>query len=150
MSKTPNDLSPVEAMALAQAIRIADCNDVSALPDMATETVDFTVHVKGEVTRGASSSRRATNRARTSASMIMLLVSSGVTRNHSPRQIIEKWNEIGSLDKAAFKTLYNSLDAEQQSLYDECVALFESEIVGNLPLIPAKGGVKFDGLVKKA
>ena len=150
MSKTPNDLSPVEAMALAQAIRIADCNDDSALPDLTSETVDFTVHVKGEVTRGAGSSRRATNRARTSASMIMLLVSSGVTRNHSPRQIIEKWNEIGSLDKAAFQTLYNSLDAEQQSLYDECAALFESEIVGNLPLIPAKGGVKFKGSVKKA
>ena len=150
MSKTPNDLSPVEAMALAQAIRIADCNDDTALPDLTSEAVDFTVHIKGEVTRGAGSSRRGTNRARTSASMIMLLVSSGVTRNHSPRQIIEKWNEIGSLDKAAFQTLYNSLDAEHQALFNECSALFESEIVGNLPLIPAKGGVKFKGSVKKA
>ena len=150
MSKTPNDLSPVEAMALAQAIRIADCNDDTALPDLTSEAVDFTVHIKGEVTRGAGSSRRGTNRARTSASMIMLLVSSGVTRNHSPRQIIEKWNEIGSLDKAAFQTLYNSLDAEHQALFDECSVLFESEIVGNLPLIPVKGGVKFKGSVKKA
>lgn len=150
MSKTPSDLSPVETMALAQAIRIADCNDDTALPDNTSVEVDFTVHVTGEVVRGASSNRRGTNRARTSASMIMLLVSSGVTRNHSPRHIIQKWNEIGSLDKKSFQSLYDGLDDDQKALFDECSALFESEIVEKLPLIPAKGGVKFKGTVSKA
>lgn len=149
MSKTPNDLSPVEAMALAQALRIADCNDVSALPEQTTVPVDFTVHIKGDVTRGVGTPRRATNRARTSASMIMLLVASGVTRNHSPRQIIEKWADIGSLDKAAFSLLYDGLSAEEQALYNECISLFETEIVGKLPLIPVKGGVKFKGNLTK-
>ena len=150
MSTTPNNLSSVEAMALAQAVKISQCNDDSALPDQSTEAVDFTVHIKGEVTRGKGSSRRGTNRARTSASMIMLLVSSGVTRNYSPDKIIEKWGQIGSLDKAAFAQLYNNLSNEDKTLYDECISLFEKEIVDNLPLIPSKGGVKFKGSVIKS
>lgn len=149
MSKTPTDLTSVEAMALAQSIRIAECNDVSALPEQTTVPVDFTVHVKGEVTRGVGTPRRATNRARTSASMVMLLVASGITRNHSPRQIIEKWSNIGSLDKAAFSRLYDGLSDEDKEVYNECIQLFESEIVGKLPLIPVKGGVKFKGNITK-
>jgi hypothetical protein len=149
MSKTPADLTPVEAMALAQSIRIAECNDVSALPEQTTVPVDFTVHIKGEVTRGVGTPRAATNRARTSASMVMLLVASGITRNHSPRQIIEKWSNIGSLDKVAFNQLYNGLSDEDKEVYDECIQLFESEIVGKLPLIPVKGGVKFKGNITK-
>jgi len=149
MSKTPTDLTPVEAMALAQSIRIAECNDVSALPEQTTVPVDFTVHIKGEVTRGVGTPRAATNRARTSASMVMLLVASGVTRNHSPRQLIEKWSNIGSLDKVAFNQLYNGLSDEDKEVYDECIQLFESEIVGKLPLIPVKGGVKFKGNITK-
>ena len=149
MSKTPADLTPVEAMALAQSIRIAECNDVSALPEQTTVPVDFTVHIKGEVTRGVGTPRAATNRARTSASMVMLLVASGITRNHSPRQIIEKWSNIGSLDKVAFNQLYNGLSDEDKGVYDECIQLFESEIVGKLPLIPVKGGVKFKGNITK-
>ena len=68
MSKTPADLTPVEAMALAQSIRIAECNDVSALPEQTSHPVDFTVHVRGNVKRGVGTPRRGTNRARTSAS----------------------------------------------------------------------------------
>jgi len=150
MSKTPNDLSPVETMALAQAVKIAQCNDVSALPEQTSSAVDFTVHIKGEVSRGKGSNRRGNNRARTSASMVMLLVSSGVTRNHSPRKIIEKWAQIGTLDKAAFAQLYSELSDEDKSLYDECINLFEKEIVDNLPVIPSKGGVKFKGSVIKS
>lgn len=149
MSKTPTDLTPVEAMALAQSIRIAECNDDIALPEQTTVPVDFTVHIKGEVTRGVGTPRAATNRARTSASMVMLLVASGITRNHSPRQIIEKWSNIGSLDKVAFNQLYNGLSDEDKEVYDECIQLFESEIVGKLPLIPVKGGVKFKGNITK-
>ena len=99
--------------------------------------------VLSPVGRAATS---ATNRARTSNSMIMLLVSNGVTRNHSPRQIIETWREIGSLDKAAFQNLYDCMSDEEKALYNECLNLFETEIVDNLPLIPSKGGVKFEEL----
>lgn len=147
MSKTPNDLSSVERMALAQCMKIAQCNDDAALPENTSQPVDFTVHVQGTVSRGMGSDRRATNRARTSNSMIMLLVSSGVTRNHSPRQIIETWREIGSLDKASFQTLYEGMSEEEKGLYNECLNLFETEIVGKLPLIPSKGGVKFKGTI---
>lgn len=147
MSKTPSNLSPVEQMALAQCVKIAQCNDDAALPENSSQSVDFTVRIKGTVSRGAGSDRRATNRARTSNSMIMLLVSSGVTRNHSPRQIIETWREIGSLDKVAFQNLYDCMSDEEKALYNECSALFESEIVDNLPLIPSKGGVKFKGTI---
>ena len=147
MSKTPSNLSPVEQMALAQCVKIAQCNDDTALPENSSQSVDFTVRIKGTVSRGAGSDRRATNRARTSNSMIMLLVSSGVTRNHSPRQIIETWREIGSLDKAAFQNLYDCMSDEEKALYNECLTLFETEIVGKLPLIPSKGGVKFKGTI---
>ena len=147
MSKTPSNLSSVEQMALAQCVKIAQCNDDVALPENTSQSVDFTVRIKGEVSRGAGSDRRATNRARTSNSMIMLLVASGVTRNHSPGKIIETWREIGSLDKVAFQKRYDSMTDDEKHLYDECLALFETEIVGNLPLIPSKGGVKFKGTI---
>ena len=147
MSKTPSNLSPIEQIALAQCVKIAQCNDDAAMPENSSQSVDFTVHIKGTVSRGAGSNRRATNRARTSNSMIMLLISSGVTRNHSPRQIIETWREIGSLDKAAFQNLYDCMSNEEKALYNECLNLFETEIVDNLPLIPSKGGVKFKGTI---
>lgn len=147
MSKTPSNLSAVECMALAQCVKIAQCNDDTVLPENTSQDVDFTVRIQGTVSRGAGSDRRATNRARTSNSMIMLLVASGVTRNHSPRQLIETWREIGSLDKVAFQNLYDSMSDDEKALYNECSALFESEIVDNLPLIPSKGGVKFKGTI---
>ena len=143
MSKTPGDLTQLEAMALAQCIRIAECNDIVALPEKTSSDVDFTVHIRGSVSRGAGSDRRATNRARTSNAMIMLLVTSGVTRNHAPNKIIEAWGEIGGLDKASFATRVDSLSDDDKALYLECKSLFETDIVGNLPLIPSKGGVKF-------
>lgn len=147
MPKSFEDLSAVEAMALAQCVKIADCNDVSALPSGDTVEVDFTVRVKGTVSRGAGSHRRATNRARTSNSMIMLLVSSGVTRNHSPSKIMDVWRNIGSLDKAAFQMRFESLSADEKRLFSECQELFETEIVDSLPTIPSKGGVKFNGTI---
>ena len=147
MSKTLSNLTSVEMMALAQAVRIADCNDDIALPEGSSEAVDFTVTLSGTVSRGQGSSRRATNRARTSNSMIMLLVASGVTRNNSPGQIIQTWKEIGSLDKVAFERRYQALSPEDKALYDECTMLFENNIVDALPKIPSKGGVKFKGTI---
>ena len=57
----PTTLNPVELLALAQMVRLADCNDDQALPPESSAMVDFTVNVKGEVVRGSSSTRAGTN-----------------------------------------------------------------------------------------
>ena len=143
------NLTTPQLLALAQAVKLNDCNDVAALPHGKTENVDFTVRVKGTVKRGESYTRRGTDRARTPGAMVMLLVISGVTREHSPKKLIEVWKTFGSLDKKGMEARIASLDAEDAALYNECMALFQSEIVNNLPVIPAKGGVKFEGQVSR-
>ena len=149
-TKTLNTLSELELLAMAKCVELRDNNDEAALPPATSATVDFMVHVKGDLSRGPSSSRAGTNRARTAQAMVMLLVTSGVTRQHSPAQLIEAWKTFGSLDKKGMAQRVATLTTEQQDLFDECLALFETEIVGSLPRIPAKGYVKFKGDVEKA
>ncbi len=149
-TKTLNTLSELELLAMAKCVELRDNNDEAALPPATSATVDFMVHVKGDLSRGPSSSRAGTNRARTAQAMVMLLVTSGVTRQHSPAQLIEAWKTFGSLDKKGMAQRVATLTTEQQDLFDECLALFETEIVGALPRIPAKGYVKFKGDVEKA
>ena len=150
MSKTLNTISSLELLALAKAVELRDVNCETALPPKASASVDFTVTIKGELTRGENSTRSATNRARTAQAMCMLLVTSGVTREHGAAKVIEAWANFGSLDKNAMKNRIASLDPRDKALFDECMALFQSEIVDNLPRIPARGGVKFHGTVEPA
>ena len=143
-------LDPIQLLALAKCVELRDANDETALPPATSATVDFTVHVKGDLSRGPSSDRAGTNRARTAEAMVMLLVTSGVTRQHSPAQLIEAWKTFGSLDKKGMAARIATLTTEQRDLHDECLALFQTEIVGSLPRIPAKGYVKFKGDVTEA
>jgi|TARA_R110001583_G_scaffold16234_5_gene66172 hypothetical protein len=149
MTKTPSSLSAIEALAVAQGIRLSDVNDDAALPPGKDANVDFTVRFVGKVTRGKGSSRAGTNRARTAQAMVMLLVSSGATREHSPAKLIEAWKSFGTLDKDGMKARVAGLDTKDRALFDDCMALFQNEIVDSLPRIPSKGGVKFDGEVEK-
>ena len=71
MSKTLTTLSSLELLALAKAVELRDVNCEAALPPKATASVDFTVSIKGDLARGASSTRSATNRARTAQAMCM-------------------------------------------------------------------------------
>jgi hypothetical protein len=144
------NLDPIQLLALAKCVELRDANDEAALPPKTSATVDFTVHVKGELSRGPSSDRAGTNRARTAEAMVMLLVTSGVTRQHAPAQLIEAWKTFGSLDKKGMAQRIATLTTEQRDLHDECLALFQTEIVGSLPRIPAKGYVKFKGDVTEA
>lgn len=145
MSKTLNTLTDLEILALAKCVELRDANCETALPPVSTATVDFTVRVQGELTRGDRSTRAATNRARTAQAMVMLLVTSGVTRNHAPSKLIEAWAAFGSLDKNAMANRVASLSTDDAALYEECMALFNTEIVAALPRIPSKGYVKFKG-----
>lgn len=145
MSKTLNALTDLEMLALAKCVELRDANCETALPPQSSAAVDFTVRVQGELTRGDRSTRAATNRARTAQAMVMLLVTSGVTRNHAPSKLIEAWAAFGSLDKNGMANRVATLSADDKALYDECMALFETEIVAALPRIPSKGYVKFKG-----
>jgi len=149
MTKTLDSLSTIELLALAQAVRLQDCNDEVALPPVSSAPVDFTCRVKGTVERGKGSDRAGTNRARTAEAMIMLLVVSGVTREHSPAKLIEAWKTFGSLDKKGMEARKNSLSSDELALFNQCSDLFQSEIVDQIARIPAKGGVKFRGDVEK-
>lgn len=150
MAKTDiSNLSSLQLLALSQAVRLNDHNDELALPPGSSAAVDFTVTIKGNVKRGKSTARRGTNRARTAEAMVMLLVASGATRQHSPKALIEAWQTFGSLDKAGMEARIASLDAGDRNLFEDCMVLFQTEIVDNLPKIPAKGGVKFEGSVKR-
>ena len=144
------NLDPIQLLALAKCVELRDANAEAALPPSTSATVDFTVRIKGDLSRGPSSTRAGTNRARTAEAMVMLLVTSGVTRQHSPAQLIEAWKTFGSLDKKSMAQRVASLTPEQRDLRDECLALFETEIVGSLPRIPSKGYVKFKGDVTEA
>ncbi len=150
MSKTVNNLSDLELLALAKCVELRDANCESALPPKTAASVDFTVRVQGELTRGDRSTRAGTNRARTAQAMVMLLVTSGVTRQHAPSKLIEAWKTFGSLDKNSMANRVASLSSDDLALYDECMALFETEIVAALPRIPSKGYVKFNGDVTEA
>ena len=143
-------LDPIQLLALAKCVELRDANDEAALPPGTTATVDFVAHIKGDLSRGPSSTRAGTNRARTAGAMCMLLVMSGVTRQHSPAQLIESWKTFGSLDKAGMAKRVASLSTEDRDLFEECMALFEAEIVGSLPRIPSKGYIKFKGDVTEA
>lgn len=145
MSKTLNELSPVELMALAKCVKLQSVNCEQALPPASSENVDFTVHISGELARGKAKSRAGTNRARTAEAMVMLLVMSGVVRKHSPAKIVEAWRDLGSLDAEAMKLRVKNMTKEDRQLHDECLELFQSEIVANLPQIPTKGYLKFYG-----
>lgn len=145
MSKTLTDLNPVELMALCKAVDLRSVNCEEALPQASAAHVDFSVRIQGELARGEATDRAGTNRARTAEAMVMLLVMSGVVRKHSPSKIVEAWRDLGSLDKKAMKERVANLSAEDKALHDECLELFETEIVANLPRIPTKGYLKFYG-----
>ncbi len=146
MSQT---LSTVDLIALAQAVKLAECNDEAALPPETSAPVDFTVHVSGEVVRGKSATRAGTNRARSVPVICLMLHELGCTRSHTPGHIIELWSRLAGLSKKAMAEKAAALTAEEQSRYETMLALFDSEIVDNLPRIAQKGGVKFHGTVKK-
>jgi hypothetical protein len=144
MAKT---LTNIEAMALAKAVDLRSVNDESALPPQSSVEVDFTARITGTLNRGKGSTRSGTNRARTVPVICLFLHEMGVTRDYAPNHIIELWANLGSLTKQEMDAKISSLTADEQSQYNEMLALFESEVVANLPRIPAKGGVKFDGAV---
>ena len=150
MSKTLSTLTTLEMLALSKCVDARTANCEEALPPCSSADVDFTVHVKGSLKRGERSTRAATNRARTAQAMVMLLVTSGVTRQHSPAKLIEAWKTFGTLDKNGMANRIATLSDDDRNLYLECMALFETEIVEALPRIPSKGYVKFDGSVKEA
>lgn len=143
MSKTLTELNPVELMALCKTVNLSGVNCEDSLPPASSAYVDFTVRIQGELARGEAKDRAGTNRARTAEAMVMLLVMSGVTRTHSPSKIIQAWRDLGSLDKAAMAERVKGLEPKDRALHDECLELFESEIVANLPRIPTKGYLKF-------
>jgi hypothetical protein len=144
MAKT---LTNIEAMALAKAVDFRSVNDESSLPPQSSVEVDFTARITGTLNRGKGSNRSGTNRARTVPVICLFLHEMGITRDHAPRHIIERWANLGSLTKKEMAVKVAGLTDDEQDQYSEMLALFETEVVANLPQIPAKGGIKFDGAV---
>ena len=146
MSQT---LTTTDLLALAQAVRLADCNDEQALPPESSVEIDLTARFVGTLERGKSSTRSGTNRARSVPVICLMLQHLGCIREHTPAHIIELWNRLAGLSKKAMEEDVANLTAEEQANYSAMLALFDAEIVSNLPRIPAKGGVKFKGTVEK-
>jgi len=146
MSQT---LSPIEQLALAKVINLQSCNDESVLVPESDVHVKFTAEVEGVLSRGPSSTRAGTNRARSVPTICMLLQELGCTREYAPDHIIELWNRLSGLTKAAMEKRVSSLTADEQVKYRTMLDMFDSEIVDNLPRIATKGYVKFDGAAVK-
>lgn len=144
-----SNLSTIEQLAFAKAISLQSCNDETALPPETAQHVKFSVEVEGILSRGPSSDRAGTNRARSVPTICLLLQELGCTREYAPEHVIELWNRLSGLTKAAMEKRVGSLTAEEQAKYQSMLDLFDSEIVGNLPRIPTKGYVKFDGIAVK-
>ena len=146
MSQT---LTNLELLALAKLVKLADVNDETALPPGASASVNFTVDVEGRIERGPSSTRAGTNRARSVPTICLLLHELGCTREYAPVHIIELWNRLAGLTKKSMEDHVAALTKDERANYAAMLALFDTEIVANLPRIPAKGGVKFKGTVEK-
>ena len=146
MSQT---LSEIDLLTLAQAVKLGDNNDEVALPPQSSVSVDLTARFVGLLERGKSSSRAGTNRARSVPVICLLLHELGCTREYAPDHIIELWNRLAGLSKQSMESCVSSLSSDEQANYKAMLALFESEVVGNIPRIPAKGYVKFKGTVEK-
>jgi hypothetical protein len=144
-----SNLSTIEQLAFAKAINLQSCNDETALPPETAQRVKFSVEVDGILSRGPSSDRAGTNRARSVPTICLLLQELGCTREYAPEHVIELWNRLSGLTKAAMEKRVGSLTTEEQEKYQSMLDLFDSEIVGNLPRIPTKGYVKFDGVAIK-
>ena len=146
MSQT---LTPIEQLALAKVTNLQACNDESVLVPDSTVHVKFTAEVEGILSRGPSSTRAGTNRARSVPTICLLLQELGCTREYAPNHIIELWNRLSGLTKATMADRVGSLTSEEQEKYSTMLDLFDSEIVGNLPRISTKGYVKFEGAATK-
>jgi len=146
MSQT---LTPIEQLALAKVINLQSCNDESVLVPDSTVHVKFTAEVEGVLSRGPSSTRAGTNRARSVPTICLLLQELGCTREYAPNHIIELWNRLSGLTKATMADRVSSLSADEQAKYQTMLDLFDSEIVDNLPRISTKGYVKFEGAATK-
>jgi hypothetical protein len=146
MSQT---LTTIDLLTLAQAVRLAECNDEAALPPQSSTTVDLTARFVGVLERGKSSDRAGTNRARSVPVVALLLHELGCTRDYAPSHIVELWNRLSGLSKKAMQDHVAALSQGEQDNYSAMLNLFNTEIVDNLPRIPAKGGVKFKGTVEK-
>ena len=146
MSQTLSDL---EKLALTKLIKLSDVNDESVLPPGTIASVNFTVNVEGDIERGPSSTRAATNRARSVPTICLLLQELGCTREYAPKHIIELWNRLSGLSKQSMESHVTSLSQGEQDNYKAMLALFDSEIVDNIPRIGTKGYLKFRGAIEK-
>jgi hypothetical protein len=77
-------LTTVERLALAKLFTIPSCNDETALPPESEIHVSFTADIEGVLSRGPSSTRAATNRARSVPTICLLLQELGCTREYAP------------------------------------------------------------------
>jgi hypothetical protein len=146
MSQT---LSNIDLLTIAQAVKLSGCNDDVALPPQSSVPIDLTVHFTGTLERGKGSDRAGTNRARSVPTICLLLQELGCTREYAPVHIIELWNRLAGLTKKTMGDHVAALTQKEQDNYSAMLGLFDTEIVDNLPRIPAKGGVKFKGTVEK-
>ena len=142
-------LTTVERLALAKLFTIQSCNDENALPPESTTRVKFTAEVDGVLSRGPSSTRAATNRARSVPTICLLLQELGCTREYAPSHIIDLWNRLSGLTKQAMEDKVSALSQDEQDKYHAMLDLFDTEIVDNIPRIQTKGYVKFDGVAIK-
>ena len=142
-------LTTVERLALAKLFTIQSCNDENALPPESETHVSFTADIEGVLSRGPSSTRAATNRARSVPTICLLLQELGCTREYAPSHIIDLWNRLSCLTKKAMEDKVAALTQDEQDKYHAMLGLFDTEIVDQIPRIQTKGYVKFDGVAIK-
>ena len=142
-------LTTIERLALAKLFTIQSCNDETALPPESETHVSFTADIEGVLSRGPSSERAATNRARSVPTICLLLQELGCTREYAPDHIIDLWNRLSGLTKKAMEDKVSALTQDEQDKYHTMLGLFDTKIVDKIPKIQTKGYVKFDGVAIK-
>ncbi len=138
-----HELDPIQAMALSKSIKLSEVNNEDEMPPLSSASVDFYVHIQGQLARGEAKSRAGTNRALTAMAFIATLDHMGFMRDITPDKIVEAWKHFGSLTRAEIGEHKNNLDPEAKARFEECELLFEEKIVGELPRIQTKGYLKF-------
>jgi hypothetical protein len=138
-----HELDPVQAMALTKALKLSEVNDENELPQGSSASVDFCVHLTGDLTRGEAKSRAGTNRALTAMAFIATLDHMGFMRDVQPDKIVEAWKHFGSLTRSEIGEHKKRLEPEAKARFEDCERLFEDKVVNELPRIPTRGYLKF-------
>ena len=146
-------MKPIEIMALSKAIASKDAKDARGSLVQGRYDVDTVVRVQGELVVGKDGDKLATSSLVSEDFLLLTLRAAGVTREAAmsaikavARDYLSDWTGSKDDKKAAKRARKEALNK-----YDPSGKMAEifGKIKADLPKIPVRGSVKFEGSVEQ-